>query len=503
VRFRAPPFTPEVVREGLAAAGLLAASGGNGGAGNAANSGADSADLSSAGGAKLPENAPWPKSRRGWAWLGGAIAGVVTALLAIVGWRPSLAPVHLSAPVYSAETVERGRVLAAAGNCMVCHTADGGVPGAGGRAMRTDFGTVYSTNLTPDAETGLGTWSFSAFQRAMRQGISRDGHHLYPAFPYTAFARLSDDDLQALFAYLMSQPVVRHPTPAADMRFPYNLRPLLAGWNALHLDAQPYAPDPVRSAEWNRGAYLVQGLGHCGACHTSRGPLAGERGGAHYLAGAMVRGWEAPALTAKSHAAVPWDAEALYAYLRRGHSPRHGSTGGPMADVVRSLQAVPDADIRAMATYLASFQAPNPDADALQRQAQAVVAQAAGHQDALLGPGQRFFEVACSACHHDGDGPKLLGVNTPLALSSKLTSERPDNLIRTILEGVREPATTDIGFMAGFADALSDAQIADVVAYMRARYAPQAPAWQSVQAQVARVRATALAGSASDGATQK
>jgi nicotinate dehydrogenase subunit B len=354
--------------------------------------------------------------------------------------------------------------------------------------METPFGTVYTTNLTPDPDTGLGHWSFSAFQRAMREGVSRDGHHLYPAFPYTAFAKTSDDDLQALYAYFMSLPAVRAQAPSAQLKFPFGLRPLMAGWNALFHDPTPYQPVAAQGAEWNRGAYLVNGLGHCGACHTPRNAMGAEQGGAAFLSGAMIDGWEAPALGPRSKAAVPWDADALYRYLRNGHAPNHGVAGGPMAEVVRELAAVPDADIRAMATYLASFN-PASTQDAARAQAQRAVATAAAGQGRLLGPAQRMFDSACAACHHDGDGPTLLGVNTPLALNTNLASARPDNLLRTILDGVREPASKDIGFMPAFRDALDDAQIAELAGYMRARFAPQEPPWRDLPRSVARLRA--------------
>jgi nicotinate dehydrogenase subunit B len=269
------------------------------------------------------------------------------------------------------------------------------------------------------------------------------------------------------------------------MKFPFSLRPLLAGWNALFHDARPFTADPQRSAEWNRGAYLVNGLGHCGACHTPRNALGGEQGGRAFLAGALVEGWEAPALTSLSRAPVPWDAQELYRYLRHGHSAQHGVAAGPMAPVVRELAALPDADIRAMATYLADFTTADPQASAV---AGDTVRQAA-QQAPLAGPGQRLFEGACSACHHDGDGPRLLGLNLPLALNTNLHSDRPDNLIRVILEGVREPAHRDIGFMPSYRDALSDAQIADLAGYMRQRFAPGKPAWTGLAEAAARLRA--------------
>jgi nicotinate dehydrogenase subunit B len=422
-----------------------------------------------------------------WATGAALVVGGIGVVAGLLGWRFAIAPVSLTAPVYSQATIERGRVLAAAGDCAVCHTAPGGALNAGGRAMETPFGTLYTTNLTPDPETGLGRWSFSAFQRAMREGVSRDGHYLYPAFPYTAFAKTSDDDLQALYAYFMSMPAVRVETPKSELKFPFSIRPLMAGWNALFHDPTPMQPVATQSAEWNRGAYLVNGLGHCGACHTPRNALGAEQGDSAFLSGAMIDGWEAPALTHLSKSAVPWDADELYRYLRHGHTQRHGIAGGPMAEVVRELAQVPDEDVRAMATYLGSFNpAPAAQPSAVAQQA---INNAARTQGQLLGPAQRMFDSACASCHHDGNGPTLLGVNTPLALNSNLTSARPDNLLRTILDGVREPASRDIGFMPGFRGVLDDRQIAELAGYMRARFAPQEPAWANLPADVARVRA--------------
>ena len=353
----------------------------------------------------------------------------------------------------------------------------------------------------------------------MREGISRDGHYLYPAFPYTAFAKTTDDDLTALYAHLMAQPAVKVVTPSAQMRFPFNIRPLLAGWNALFHDASPLKTEPAQSREWNRGNYLVNGLGHCGGCHTPRNVLGAEQGGTAYLAGSMVDGWEAPALTALSNAPVPWGFDELYRYLRHGHTRLHGIAAGPMAPVVRELNAVPDDDIRAMATYLASFQQPadgslrtfnappgsvtetkaasesesgNRSENTSEAMAQTVVQQAAlaATQSPLTlpGPTQRLFNGACGACHHDGDGPRLLGVNTPLALNTNLHSDRPDNLLQVILNGIQEPAGKDIGFMPAFKHSLSDAQITELAAYMRQRYAPGKAAWRDLPEAVARVR---------------
>ena len=489
VRLRQPPFTPEVVR-----AALGAAAGGS--------AGGPSADSSAPAAAALPLLAVQPapprvadpqgRRRRPWAVAAALLGGLGAVLL---GWRPAIAPVLASpAGLYSAQVIARGQVLAALGNCVGCHTADGGAANAGGRPMATPFGTVYATNLTPDAATGIGQWSFSAFQRAMRQGVSRDGHHLYPAFPYTAFSQVNDEDLTALYAWLMAQPAVVNAVPATSLAFPFNLRPLMGLWNALHLPpgplpavpAAPAASTLADPAKWARGAYLVNGLGHCGACHTPRDALGAERRRDAYLGGALADGWEAPALGALSRSPVRWTEAAMLHYLRRGHHAEHGMAGGPMAGVVQQLAQAPEADLAAMAHYLVALQ---PAAAADAPTAQARVQQAAAQASLLPGPAQRLFNGACGACHHDGDGPALLGLNQPLALNPNLHSERPDNLLRTILDGIWQPAFAEIGHMPAFRHALDDAQIAELAAWMRQRYAPGAPAWADLPAAVARLRA--------------
>lgn len=474
VRFRQPPFTPEVVRAALNPAPQRVSE--------------EVPALSGHPPFRSPKGAAWPEGLGAWSMVGAMLAGAVGVAAALVGWRSSIAPVLPSgASIYTAATLEQGRQLAAAGDCAVCHTAPGGVRNAGGRAMDTPFGKIFTTNLTPDVDTGIGQWSLAAFQRAMREGISRDGHHLYPAFPYTAFAKTSDEDLTALYAYLMAQPAVRSQPPPSQLAFPYSVRPLMAGWNALFHEPTPYRANPTQTLEWNRGAYLVNGLGHCGACHTPRNAFGAERSGKDFLSGAVVDGWEAPALTALSRAPVPWTATELFRYLRQGYTPHHGVAAGPMGPVVRELVTLPDEDIRAMATYLASFSEPVSELESAAH-ARQVVWSAQQAASGLLGPGQRLFNGACAACHHDGDGPRLLGVNTPLALNSNLHSERPDNLIRLILNGVRSPAAPGIGFMAAFRDTLDDKQIETLVAYMRSRYAPTEPAWRDLARVVSRLR---------------
>jgi nicotinate dehydrogenase subunit B len=576
VRFRQPPFTPEVVRAALnpltdargaqvpshsqAPGAADRATDGPGGLGvvppgAAGDAGAHSADpgaeaspsrtgpppawveeVASSTATAAPLGAP--RAKPAWARALALVSGAFAALAGLAGLvvsRPAVAPITgvNAGAVYSAQTLERGRQLAALGNCAGCHTAEGGAVNAGGRPLETPFGTVYATNLTPDRATGIGRWSFSAFQRAMREGVSHDGRMLYPAFPYTAFTRMTDDELTALYAHLMSQPAVTNPTPAADLRAPFNFRPLMHLWNALHLQLGPRTvpaatlaalPAGVDAALWQRGEHLVNGPGHCGACHTPRDALGAERTGSAYLAGAWVDGWHAPSLTALNRRTLPWSETSLFSYLKNGHSAAHGVAVGPMAEVVGSLQPAPESDLRAMAHYLATLQgsATAPPADQVQTgpssrstppgqpepRAQATAPAAAMHAlPTTAGPDasmvdklaaqavararslaplpdatQRMFESACGACHSDGTAPVDLGLNLPLATNSKLQADQPDNLLRVLLDGIQRPATRDIGFMPGFRHALDDAQLADLALWLRRRYAPDHAAWPGPQA---------------------
>ncbi|WP_409999105.1 molybdopterin cofactor-binding domain-containing protein [Bradyrhizobium sp. SZCCHNPS1003] len=469
VRFREPPFTPERILKGLRGERVET---------------------------PAPQSLPAPE-RPATTWLkpfakrGGVIATAVAACAAAIGvaaavlpWR-AIAPITRPDPsVYSAATIARGEALAALGNCAVCHTADGGLINAGGRALETPFGTLFSTNITPDVETGIGAWSYPAFERAMREGVHRDGRQLYPAFPYTHFARTDDADLQALYAYLMAQAPVRQQAPDNALRFPFNLRPLVAGWNALFHDTQPFRRDPTRSEQWNRGFYLVESLGHCSACHSPRNALGAEQRNA-YLAGGFADGWEAPALTSLSSAPIPWTEDELYTYLRSGQSRFHGVAAGPMAPIVKDLATLPDADIRTMAIYLASFQTPSPAAAKLE--AMAAELEARTKVTSTPSPAARLYLGACAVCHEVGGLP-LFGSRPSLALNSNLHSATPDNLIQVILHGIMKPASSDLGYMPAFKEHLSDVQLAELVAYLRQQFAPDKPAWTGVDAAVGRIR---------------
>jgi nicotinate dehydrogenase subunit B len=472
VRFREPPFTPDRILAGLRAAGVA---------------------LPPAQKALPRATVATARRRSRWQPIAAAAIGALGALgIATMPFRSAIAPIARPDPnVYAPATIERGRVLAHLGSCFACHTLDGGTPLAGGRAIETPFGRVIATNITPDIETGIGTWSFSAFDRAMRYGIHRDGRHLYPAFPYTSFAKASDADMQALYAFLMAQPAVRQTVPKIQLSFPFNLRPLMALWNTMFHRSEAYAPDPARSTLWNRGAYLVEGLGHCSACHTPRNALGAEETGTAHLAGGISEGWEAPALTALSRAPIPWSEAAFYDYLRSGFSRFHGGAAGPMAEVIAELKHLPNEDIRAMAHYLGSL---NPAAHsedkaaALAAQLDAKAAERAGTPASIIG--SRIYDGACAVCHEPGRGPTLFGVRPSLALNSSVHADTPSTLIRVILEGIHVPELSGMGAMPAFADYLDDRQIAELALYIRDRFAADAPPWSDLERQAAHMRAS-------------
>lgn len=467
IRFRELPFTPEKILAGL-----------NG---------------------EEPSRPRTGAKKRWWPSIGLSVAGGVAAFSGLVTmaspWRPAIPTIERPASdVYSAATIERGRLASAAGACNVCHVGNDGTPFAGGRRFDTPFGVVYATNITPDVANGIGGWSYTAFQRAMREGVSRDGHHLYPAHPYTSFAGADDADLQALYAYLTTQQPVARPAPETRLKFPYSFRSMMAGWNAMFHKAEPFKYDASRDSQWNRGAYLVETLGHCSACHTERNALGAEKGGAAHLSGGFADGWEAPALNAVAKGPVGWTEGAFFDYLRKGHSSQHGSAAGPMADVVKAMQPLPDSDIRAMANYLASLNADAaPDKAEAQREAAIAASNAASTEAARISPrGERLFNGACASCHGE---EKIL---SSLALNTNLHGASPDNLLQALLNGVEAPAilaqTTgreapEVMSMPSFREAFDQQQLEDLAAYVRARFAPDKPAWDDFAAALQRVNA--------------
>ena len=396
-------------------------------------------------------------------------------------WRSAIAPIPVPlASSFSADQIARGANLAKLGDCAVCHTADNGRPLAGSRPLATPFGTLYSDNLTPDAETGIGHWSAEAFRRAMKDGVSRSGAHLYPALPYEHFTHVTDDDLNALYAFLMTRRPVHAEAPSNRLMPPLGFRPLLAGWKMLFLHKGDMAVNPAQSAEWNRGAYLVEGLGHCGGCHTPRN-LAGGEEISHAYAGGVAEGWRAPALDASNPALRSWTADSLYTYLRTGISPDHSAAAGPMGPVVDDLSSASDGDVRAIATYIASK---------MGTKGRTEPAAPAIDQSALAGrafpQGATLFAGACAGCH--GVGAPMMGQGRPsLGFASNLRDDDPTSAIQAILRGI-EPPVAGIGpKMPGFADSLTDAQVAAVASYARARFTER-PAWPKLEKTVRKAR---------------
>ena len=421
-------------------------------------------------------------------FIAGVIAGIVVAgaiAAFAVTWRSPIPAIEPPAPdSFDKALVRRGRDLAAAGNCADCHTLRGAKDFAGGFPVPTPFGTIYSSNITPDPQTGIGRWPDAAFRRAMRSGVDRDGRHLYPTFPYDHFINVTDEDDRALYAYLMTRQPVHAPARRNQLAFPYNQRFLIAGWKLLFLHRGEWQPDPARSAEYNRGGYLVEGLAHCGACHTPRNALGAERKSAQFSGGESDN-WVAYAINAGSPSPVSWDADALYIYLRQGWHPDHGVARGPMAQVVANLSAIPGSDLRAIAVYMADkFGAPAPDR---KRRLEEVLTQARSPSPPAANEtaGAAIYAAACGVCHETGRPPPYGGID--LRLSTGISNPDPRNVINTILSGLRPVEGERSPIMPGFAASLDDAQIAALLNFMRARFSNQ-PAWTGVEKIVADAR---------------
>jgi nicotinate dehydrogenase subunit B len=420
------------------------------------------------------------------------LSGALACMFGFLLFGPQLNSSLISKPpsnmgMYGPQMLERGEQLAQLGNCEGCHTRENGLKNAGGVPIQTPFGTVYSTNISPDVQTGIGAWSFKAFERAMRQGVSADGHHLYPAFPYTSFKELSDEDMMSLYAWTMSQAPVKSQAVPNTLMYPMNVRGLMKIWNALFLSNDPPTEFKNDNDRFVRGENLVNGIGHCSACHTERNFLGAEKRSSAYLEGGLNGEWYAPALSLNNEAPIPWSEEELFRYLRTGHTQYHGVASGPMAEMIRSWSKLPDEDLLAMSTYLAQRMNPMSLKDQALKDLALLRVQASQTQEARglgLTAGQRQFEGSCASCHHEGAGPGLLGTNSPLSLNTNIHSQSAQNLIQVILNGCPSPVSKTMGFMPAFKDNLNQAQIISLVEYIRARYAPEKPPWRDVELQV-------------------
>jgi mono/diheme cytochrome c family protein len=394
--------------------------------------------------------------------------------------------------------VVRGEYLARAGDCISCHTRAQGQPFAGGLAMNTPFGAIVSTNITPDKEQGIGQYTQQDFNRALREGKAKDGHHLYPAMPYTSFARLTDEDLGALYAYFMKGvPPVKQDNAKTDLPWPFSMRWLMAAWNKLYLKGQVYEPEAAQTAEWNRGAYLVQGLGHCGACHTPRSITGAEKAPTHkdgelFLSGTVIDGWYAqPLRNTDTPGLATWSSRDLVEYLKTGRN-NHTAAFGAMTEVVaNSTQHLSREDLGAIATYLKSL-GDNPGALSAVAPASNDITSAALRQGTVNQRGAMVYLNNCNACHRS-DGQGAQRTFPTLARNSAVAATDPSSLIRIVLQGSAMPHTAEAPSqiaMPGFSWRLTDDNVADVVSFIRSSWGNQAGAVSA--GEVAKVRAAAI-----------
>lgn len=377
------------------------------------------------------------------------------------------------------ELIKRGQYLATAGDCVACHSVTGGKPYAGGLGLPTPIGSIISTNITPSKTHGIGNYTLAQFSDAMRRGIRADGERLYPAMPYTSYAVITDEDMAALYAYFMHgvTPVDEAP-PATSLPLPFNIRQSMAAWNLLFLTEKPFQADASKSEEWNRGAYLTRGLAHCSTCHTPRNFMMAEDISREF-AGGEVGTWHAPNISPDPNSGIGgWSTEEITRYLRTGHAANKAQAGGPMAEAIdHSLRHLTEDDLRAIAVYLKSVPAMHDDADT--RPAYAWGAPADDFKsirgvplpaDLNLMTGPQLYDAHCATCHQAQGQGSADGGLPPLFHNAALGRSNPNNLVMVILEGVHrqlEPAELR---MPGFAETLSDTQVATLATYLTQTY---------------------------------
>lgn len=366
-------------------------------------------------------------------------------------------------------TIKKGLYLARAGDCAACHTADPAKPMAGDYSLETPFGTIYTANLTPDPETGIGKWNANEFYEAMTKGVEPDGRRLYPAFPYTHFTILKREDSDALFAYLKTLKPINQRIQPPKFAWPLNWRFLLRGWNLVNFKPHPFQPDSEKSSVWNRGKYLVEGLGHCAMCHSPKNVLGAEKQDNRF-SGGEVEGWWAPSLSSDKRDGIGnWTKDDLVSFLKYGRNEKSAAFG-PMSDVIEdSTRYLNDQDLEAIATYVKGIPARGDEAPAKLSDDQSKQAQSVGKE---------IYAAQCSACHAPG-GAGVPTMFAPLKGSSLAQSRNPKTVIRAVLEGVRSAPTDKYPTphsMPSFAPKLTDGEIAAVVNYVRNSFGNQAAA---------------------------
>ncbi|TWI12778.1 c-type cytochrome [Aerolutibacter ruishenii] len=397
------------------------------------------------------------------------------ATLCLLPWLP----VAAREPVRDPALLERGAYLAAAGDCVACHTKPGGKPFTGGLELATPVGNIVSANITPSREGGIGAYTEQQFADALRKGVRADGARLYPAMPYDSYALVTDEDVHALYAYFMHRVApVGGAAPSTRLSFPFNIRASMMVWNLLFLQDKPFAPDPGKDEQWNRGAYLVRGLTHCGTCHTPRNLLMAEDG-SRVLAGAPLGSWYAPNITSDPTSGLgAWSREEIVQYLRNGAVPGKGQASGPMAEAIdHSLQHLTDADLQAIAAYLQSVPARNDGADAKPVHA---LGQASDQLAAIRGvplpddpdkmSGPQLYDGYCATCHQAQAQGSFDGRLPALFHNTATGRAQPQNLVMTVLEGIHRGSDRSDLRMPGFGHELSDVQVATLTSYLREQY---------------------------------
>jgi len=376
-------------------------------------------------------------------------------------------PTGVPASLRQASLVQQGAYLAKAADCLVCHTARGGAAFAGGFAFTLPFGTIYSTNITPDQETGIGNYSDAEFLNAMHGGIRRDGAHLYPAMPFASYTFMSDADALAIKAYLFSLPAVHAPARSNTLSFPFNQRWLLAMWSAAFNAGERFHPDGSQSPVWNRGAYLAEALEHCGECHTPRNPALAlnER---RKFGGALTAGWHAYNISSDAGTGIgSWSAEEVSAYLKQGHAGGHGTAVGPMGEAVDdSLSQLDASDLAALVTYVRSV----PPVESQELPARLAALASPSHRDGPAGDGlgKRVFEGACVSCHGWSGTSPINGFAT-LTGARAVNDPTGTNVVQVVLAGADRTTPDGILRMPAFGS-YSDSEVAAVANYVTARF---------------------------------
>jgi len=425
------------------------------------------------------------------------MTGLARTLVLLLMLTLSVQASPVAAQVEDGAAVKRGQYLALAGDCIACHTTAGGKPMAGGLVMPSPIGNIVSTNITPSRSHGIGNYSLEQFSAAVRKGVRADGAHLYPAMPYPSYALVSDEDMADLYAYFMRgvDPVDTAPAVNTELPFPFNIRMSMAAWNLLFLDERPYRADTTKSAEWNRGAYLARGLAHCGACHTPRNMLMAENQSREF-GGAFVGPWLAPNITPDERSGIGgWSVHELVDYMRFGHASDKGQASGPMLEAVdHSLRYLSEPDLRAMAVYLKEMPAIRSNTSV--RPAYAWGGPSPGLQEVRgmalprepeKATGEQLYDAHCATCHPAGGEGTPGGGMPPLFHNTTVGHIDTSNLVLVILGGIHHTGSTLEVTMPGFADTLTDTEVATLGTYLVKNFGN--PAAVVTEAQVRQLRA--------------